>query len=94
MILVTGFPKKDVTVPNISKKAFEEIATIIERPLNHHCVNAYHAPLMGMIMGKSFHMIDLNYNDDLLHRITTYLKRLDRQTVLNIILNRFRRTNQ
>jgi len=29
MILVTGFPKKDVTVPKISKKAFEEIATII-----------------------------------------------------------------
>lgn len=29
MILVTGYPKKDVTVPNISKKSFEEIATII-----------------------------------------------------------------
>lgn len=29
MILVTGYPKKDVTVPKISKKAFEEIATII-----------------------------------------------------------------
>jgi iodotyrosine deiodinase len=29
MILVTGYPKKDVTVPNISKKALEEIATII-----------------------------------------------------------------
>ena len=29
MILVTGYPKKNVTVPNISKKAFEEIATMV-----------------------------------------------------------------
>lgn len=29
MILVTGYPKKDVTVPNISKKSLEEITTII-----------------------------------------------------------------
>jgi len=29
MILVAGYPKKDVTVPNISKKALEEIATFI-----------------------------------------------------------------
>jgi len=29
MILVTGYPKKDVTVPNISKKAWEEIVTIV-----------------------------------------------------------------
>jgi iodotyrosine deiodinase len=29
MILVAGYPKKDVTVPNISKKPLEEIATFI-----------------------------------------------------------------
>ena len=29
MIVVTGYPKKGVTVPDISKKAFEEIATIV-----------------------------------------------------------------
>ena len=29
MILVTGYPKKDVTVPNISKKSLEEIATLV-----------------------------------------------------------------
>jgi len=29
MILVAGYPKKDVTVPNISKKALEEIATFV-----------------------------------------------------------------
>ena len=29
MILVAGYPKKDVTVPKISKKAFEEIATMV-----------------------------------------------------------------
>ena len=29
MIVVTGYPKKDVTVPNISKKALEEISTFI-----------------------------------------------------------------
>jgi len=29
MILVTGYPKNDVTVPNISKKPFKEIATFI-----------------------------------------------------------------
>ena len=29
MILVTGYPKKDVTVPNISKKPLKEIATFI-----------------------------------------------------------------
>ncbi len=29
MILVTGYPKKGATVPNISKKSFEEIATFV-----------------------------------------------------------------
>jgi len=29
MILVTGYPKEDVTVPNISKKSLEEFTTII-----------------------------------------------------------------
>ena len=29
MIVVAGYPKKDATVPNISKKALEEIATIV-----------------------------------------------------------------
>lgn len=29
MIIVTGYPKKGVTVPIITKKAFEEIATIV-----------------------------------------------------------------
>ena len=29
MILVTGYPKKDVIVPNISKKSLEEIATLV-----------------------------------------------------------------